>query len=261
MPENEQQTILISYPDPKVALITLNRPNARNALNLATRKDLALAFNQLTEQKHIHCVIITGNAKFFAAGADLKEFINEDAISLAQKYLHKLWQAVSDYPRPIIAAVNGYALGAGAELAMHCDCIIAGKSAVFGLPEIKVGIMPGAGGTQRLIRLIGRQKALKYLLIGDLFSASTAESMGMISEVVADDKVLESALALALNIAAMPIFAIEQIKEVVNLGEDAPLASALALERKASQLLFASLDQKEGMQAFIEKRSALFIGK
>ena len=174
---------------------------------------------------------------------------------------HVHWQAITDCPKPIIAAVNGYALGGGCELAMHCDIIIAGENASFGQPEIRVGIMPGAGGTQRLTRAIGKFQAMRMLLTGKSISGREAWALGLASEVVADELVQQAALDMAISIAAMPPLAVMQIKEVVRAGQDAPLEAALMLERKAFQLLFDTEDQKEGMRAFLEKRKPRYVGK
>ncbi len=183
------------------------------------------------------------------------------AIDILLRDTHLLWQAIADCPKPVIAAVNGYALGGGCELAMHADIIVAGEGATFGQPEIRVGIMPGAGGTQRLARAVGKFKAMKMVLTGEPVSAGEADAMGLVSEVVADGEVVDRALELAGRIAAMPPIAVRQIKEVLLAGADAPLATALALERKAFQILFASSDQKEGMKAFLEKRKPDFEGR
>ena len=164
-------------------------------------------------------------------------------------------------PKPVLAAVNGYALGGGCELAMHADIIIAGDGASFGQPEVRVGIMPGAGGTQRLVRAVGKFRAMKMLLTGEPVPAREALAMGLVSEVVPDDEVLERAMTLARTIAALPPLAIMQIKEAVLAGEDSSLDAGLALERKAFQLLFATADQKEGMRAFLEKRKPDFHGR
>lgn len=253
--------ILTTNPLPGVALVKLNRPEARNALNQQVRRELAAEFTALGQASEIRCIVLTGGEKIFAAGADLREIENATPVEMHLRQVHRLWQAITDCPKPIIAAVNGYALGGGCELAMHADIIVAGKKATFGQPEIKVGIMPGAGGTQRLTRAIGKFKAMKLLLTGLPFSGEEAFEMGLTSEVVDDDKVQERALELAEMIAAMPPLAVAQIKEVLLAGQDASLNAALMLERKAFHLLFSSQDQKEGMTAFFEKRSPAYIGQ
>lgn len=252
--------VLLSYPETGIALVQLNREEARNALNDAVRARLAEIFAELSCAPAVRCIVLTGGPLVFAAGADIKAMAEAGAIDIMLRANHRLWQAIAACPKPVIAAVNGLALGGGCELAMHADLIVAGESARFGQPEIRVGIMPGAGGTQRLTRAVGKFKALKLLLTGQPVSAAEAERMGLVSEVVGDDEVLARALSLARDIAALPPLAVAQIKEVVLAGQDIPLDAALMLERKAFQLLFASADQKEGMRAFIEKRQAEFKG-
>ena len=259
MQTNEAQVILMS-PSAGVGLVRLNRPDARNALNQAVRQLLAEHFDNFARDPAIRCIVITGGDKVFAAGADLKEIAECSAIEMHQRQVQKLWGAISSCMKPVIAAVNGYALGGGCELAMHADVIVAGRNAMFGQPEIKVGIMPGAGGTQRLTRAIGKFQAMKLLLTGLPISGEEAFAMGLVSEVVDDDKVQERALELARIIADMPPLATTQIKEVLLAGQDASLDTALMLERKAFHLLFASQDQKEGMRAFFEKRKPVYTG-
>jgi enoyl-CoA hydratase/carnithine racemase len=178
-----------------------------------------------------------------------------------QRGTHLLWRVVSACPKPVIAAVNGFALGGGCELAMLCDIIIAGEGARFGQPEVRVGIIPGSGATQRLTRAVGKFKAMKIMLTGEMFSAAEADRMGLVSEVVPDADVMKRALEVAATIAAMPPLAVAQLKEVLLLGADAPLAVGLGLELRANNLLFASEDQKEGMRAFLEKRKPEFKGR
>lgn len=242
-------------------MVQLNRPQARNALNQGTRTQLAECFESLGRDPDIRCLIVTGGNKMFAAGADLREIAEASAIEMHQRQVHRLWKAISDCPKPVIAAVNGYALGGGCELAMHADIIVAGRNAQLGQPEIRVGIMPGAGGTQRLTRAVGKFKAMKLLLTGQPISGEEAFAMGLVSEVVDDEKVQDRAMELASLIADMPPLAAMQIKEVVLAGQDASLETALMLERKAFHLLFASRDQKEGMAAFFEKRSPIYRGE
>lgn len=258
--EHAESEVVVTRPAPDVAVVKLNRPGARNALNQNTRQVLANWFRSVAQDASIRCVILTGGPTVFAAGADLREVAQCTPIDMYMRHVERLWAAISECPKPVIAAVNGYALGGGCELAMHADMIVAGKGAVFGQPEIKVGIMPGAGGTQRLARAIGKFQAMKMLLTGLPISAEEAYSMGLVSEVVEDDQVLPRALELATLIAKMPPIAAEQIKEVLLAGMDAPLDSALMLERKAFQLLFATADQSEGMNAFFEKRKPDFKG-
>jgi len=258
--EHTETELLVTQPSPGVALLTLNRPEARNALNQRTRQVLADWFRAITQDSSIRCVILSGGPKVFAAGADLREVAECTPIDMYMRHVERLWAAIAECPKPVIAAVNGFALGGGCELAMHADIIVAGKGATFGQPEIKVGIMPGAGGTQRLARVVGKFQAMKMLLTGLPISGEQAYAMGLASEVVEDDQVLQRSLELAALIAKMPPIAAEQIKEVLLAGMDAPLDSALMLERKAFHLLFATADQKEGMKAFFDKRSPDFKG-
>jgi enoyl-CoA hydratase/carnithine racemase len=244
-----------------VALIRITRPEVRNALNLEVRRELAAHFRAMEDDAAIRCVVIAGDETAFAAGADLKEMSDKSALDMYMMGSRKLWKAIGDCPLPVIAAVNGFALGGGCELAMHADIIIAGEGAQFGQPEIRVGIMPGGGGTQRLLRAVGKFKAMKLLLTGEIVTAAEAEKMGLVSEVVPDAEVLERALTMAGRIAKAPPVAVRQIKEVVSNGADAPLDAALWLERKAFELLFDTEDQKEGMAAFLEKRKPEYKGR
>ncbi|SIQ22457.1 short chain enoyl-CoA hydratase [Aromatoleum tolulyticum] len=253
--------VLLAGPSDGVAVLTINRPEARNALNQRVRQQLAEHFAALGRDPDTRCIVLTGGSSFFAAGADLKEIASASPIELHLRNVHRLWQAIAECPKPVIAAVNGYALGGGCELAMHADIIVAGDGAKFGQPEIKVGIMPGAGGTQRLTRAIGKFQAMKLLLSGLSITGKEAFAMGLASEVVPDDEVQARALELARMIAEQPPLAAAQIKEVLLAGQNAPLDAALMLERKAFQLLFASEDQKEGMAAFFEKRKPVYRGR
>ena len=253
--------VVLDRPADGVARITLNRPEARNALSMTVREQVGALFAELSADAGTRAIILTGGAEVFAAGADIRDMVERGAAEMLGRRTHLHWQAITDCPKPIIAAVNGYALGGGCELAMHCDIIIAGESASFGQPEIRVGIMPGAGGTQRLTRAIGKFQAMKMLLTGKSISGREAFAMGLASEVVADELVQQAALDMATGIAAMPPLAVMQIKEVVRAGQDVPLETALMLERKAFQLLFDTVDQKEGMRAFLDKRKPQYVGK
>jgi enoyl-CoA hydratase len=253
--------ILEERPANGVALLRLNRPDALNALSLSVRQSLAELVRRLDADGEVRAIVITGNDKAFAAGADLLELKQRTVHDPAFRASRVAWEAMESCRKPILAAVNGVALGGGCELALHCDIIIAGHSARFGLPEVKVGIMPGAGGTQRLLRAAGKFKAMRYALTGDFIPAAEAVIMGLASEAVPDTEVLPHALGLAAKIAALPPIAVDAIKEVILLGEDASLESALVLERKAFQLLFATEDRTEGMGAFLEKRQPVFKGR
>lgn len=253
--------ILLEMPRDNVALVRINRPEVKNALNMRVREQLTENFTRLGSDDAIRCIILTGDAGAFAAGADIAEMATATPTEIMLRRAHLHWRAIATCPKPVIAAVSGYALGGGCELAMHADIIVAGEGASFGQPEVRVGIMPGAGGIQRLTRAVGKFKAMKMLLTGKPVSAAEAEAMGLVSEVVPDAEVLERALSLAEQIAAMPPLAVLQIKEVLLAGQDASLETALMLERKAFQLLFDSRDQKEGMKAFSEKRRPRYEGK
>ena len=253
--------VLLEYPKDHVALLRMNRPEALNALNTASRVELVDHFLALGEDDNVRCIVITGDDKAFVAGADLKEMADKGTVDMTLSKVRKLWRVIAGCPKPVIAAVNGFALGGGCELAMHADIIIAGENAKFGQPEVRVGIMAGGGGTQRLTRAVGKFKAMKMLLTGEPVSATEAFEMGLASEVVADDQVLDRALEMADTIAALPPLAIRQTKEVVLAGADCPLDAALTLERKAFDILFDTVDQKEGMRAVIEKRNPEFKGK
>ncbi|MCL4145728.1 UNVERIFIED_CONTAM: hypothetical protein GTU68_006288 [Idotea baltica] len=256
----DPQLVLSEVQENGVAVIRLNRPDALNALNLAIRKELADAFAAIHDNPDVRCVVLTGDEKAFAAGADLKEFVNEGPVEVMRRRSERYWNTVAATPQPVIAAINGYAMGGGLELAMACDMIVIGENAQIGQPEIKVGIMPGAGGTQRLTRAVGKFNAMKLCLTGKPISGVEAHAMGLASDVVPDAEVLETALKMATTIARMPPLAAQVIKESVIQGANASLDAALALERRSFQLLFATEDKTEGMTAFIEKRRAQFNG-
>ena len=253
--------VITERPAEGVGLIRINRPEARNALNLEVRQLIAQHLTAMTDDDTVRCIVLTGNDKAFAAGADIKEMADASTIDMLLRGTQKLWRTIYGCPKPVIAAVNGYALGGGCELAMTCDIIIAGESAKFGQPEVKIGIIPGGGGTQRLPRTVGKYKAMRYVLTGDLFGAKEAFDMGLVSEVVPDAEVEKRAVAMAAQIAELAPLAIQQTKEAVLRGMDASLETGLTLETRTLQMLFASKDQKEGMAAFIEKRKPKFEGR
>lgn len=253
--------VLLERPAAGVALLRLNRPDCLNALNMEVRETLASHVTGLAADDSVRCVIITGDEKAFAAGADVAELAARTPTDAAFAKSRAAWAALERYRRPIIAAVNGFALGGGCELAMHCDIIIAGEGAKLGQPEVKLGIMPGAGGTQRLARTAGKFAAMRWLLTGDLLSAADALRLGLVSEVVADARVLPHALEMATRIAALPPIAVATIKEVVLRGADLPLDAALRLEGERFQALFATEDRAEGMRAFLERRKPQFKGR
>ena len=246
---------------PGVALIQLNRPKELNALNLQLMGELRDALAILDSDPEVRAVVLTGNTAAFAAGADIKQMAGKTAIDMLVTDQFATWDAIRRTKKPIIAAVSGFALGGGCELAMTCDMIIASETAKFGQPEIKIGVMPGAGGTQRLTRAIGKAKAMEMVLTGTFISADEAERMGLINRVVPVELYLEEALKLASEIAAMSPLAVQLAKESVNRAHDSFLSDGLHFERKNFYLLFASADQKEGMNAFIEKRKPAFTGQ
>ena len=253
--------LTIEKPSPGVAVLRYCRPQTLNALDIAVRAEIANHLVALGEDDAVKVVVLAGTEKAFAAGADIAEMSKVDGVAMHAWNTPKVWKAISGFQKPLIAAVSGFALGGGCELAMHCDIIIAGKSAKFGQPEVKVGIMPGAGGTQRFARAVGKFRANLYLMTGRLFDAATALNMGLVSEVVADDEVETAALRIAQEIAALPPLSIKFIKEAVLLADNAPLDAALEFERRACQFLFSTEDKKEGMQAFLEKRKPSFTGR
>lgn len=253
--------VLVTRPADGVALVRLNRPEATNALSLSLQAQLSAAFEALAADDGVRAIVLTGGEQVFAAGGDIKGLIDAGPIDILRRHTERVWAPIERCPKPIIAAVCGYAFGGGAELAMHCDIIVAGRGASFAQPEIRIGIMPGIGGTQRLVRAVGKFNAMRMLLTGRPIGAAEARLMGLVSLVVEDERVIDETLAMAQAIAAMPPLAAQQIKEVVLAGMDASLEAALMLERKANQLLFATRDQKEGMQAFVEKRKPRFEGR
>ena len=258
--EQQSPEVSLASLENGVAVVRIDRPEARNALNTQVRRQLAEHFTALTQRDDVRIIVLTGGETVFVAGADVREFATASTLDMYQRHNEQFWEPIARCPKPVIAAVNGFALGGGCELAMHCDIIIAGETACFGQPEVKLGLMPGAGGTQRLVRAVGKFQAMRMLMTGCMVKAPEALRIGLVSEVVADDQTLDRAKALALEIAGLPALALEQIKDVVLSGADLPLENALLLERKAFQLLFDTPDQKEGAAAFIEKRKPRYQG-
>jgi enoyl-CoA hydratase len=254
-------SLLVEYPSDDIAVFRLNRPEVRNALNLPLRIRLADDITRHAADEKIRCLIVTGSDKVFASGADIGEMAEAGPIEVMARNVQKYWRIIMECPKPLIAAIEGFALGGGLELALCADIIVAGESARLGLPEVKIGILPGGGGTQKLARLVGRQRAMLLLMTGRMFSAAEALNMGVIGEVAPAGQALPRAIEIAREIAAMPPISIQQIKEIVNAGLNAPLETALILERKALLLQFATRDQKEGMRAFLAKRKPTFEGK
>lgn len=253
--------VLVDHPADGVARIRLNRPEARNALNTALRAAIAEAVRSADDNSGTRCLILCSSGTAFAAGADLKEIVDLGPADVWRLGVPRFWKVISGFSKPLIAAVGGAAFGGGCELALHADLILAAHGARFGQPEIKVGIMPGGGATQRLIRAIGKYRAMKLMLTGEPVTAAEAFEMGMVSEVVADDALDARALALATQIASFPPLAVHMIKQVSLAGADASLDAGLLLERRAFELLFDTDDQKEGMKAFAQRRRPEFSGR
>ncbi len=246
---------------PGVALIRLNRPESLNALNRALVADLTQMLLDLDQESEVRAIVITGNERAFAAGADIKEMAGDSAIDMLILDQFQKWDQIKRLKKPLIAAVSGYALGGGCELAMLCDIIIASETAQFGQPEIKIGVIPGAGGTQRLTRAIGKSRAMEYILTGRFFSAQQAYEWGLVSRVVPVELYLEEAIKLAAEIASMPPLAVQLAKQAILKSHELSLEEGLHFERRNFYLLFATEDQKEGMKAFIEKRPPQWKGR
>lgn len=246
---------------PQVALIQLNRPKELNALNLELMGEVRDALKMLDHDDAVRAIVLTGNERAFAAGADIKQMAGKNAIDMLRIDQFSTWDTIKKIKKPIIAAVSGFALGGGNELVMHCDMVIASETAVFGQPEIKIGVMPGAGGTQRLTRNIGKVNAMEMVLTGKFITAERAYQLGLVNRVVPVELYLEEAIALATEIASLSPIAVKLAKEAVLKSYDSPLSEGLEFERKNFYMLFATEDQKEGMQAFVEKRQANFQGK
>jgi enoyl-CoA hydratase len=245
-----------------VALVTIDRPEVLNALDSVTMRQLLDALEQLDADPTCNCIVITGaGERAFAAGADITEMVDATPESLAEAAPFERWDRIGRLRTPTIAAVRGYALGGGFELALACDMVVAADDAVFGQPEIRLGIIPGAGGTQRLTRAVGKARAMELVLTGRRLQAAEAERMGLITRIVAPAETIPVALALAAEIAAMPPLAVLAAADVIAAAEELPLSEGLAVERRAFEALFATEDQKEGMRAFLEKRKPVWRGR
>lgn len=253
------QNILVRTEGEKVGLITLNRPKQLNALNDELMDELGQALLAFDADPAIGAIVITGSEKAFAAGADISRMAGYGfADAYGGNYISRNWEAVAKVRKPVIAAVSGYALGGGCELAMMCDMLIAAENARFGQPEIKLGVIPGAGGTQRLPRAVGKAKAMDLALTGRMMDAGEAERAGLVSRIVPTDKLLEEALGAALLIAGYGQLAVMAAKESVNRAFEGGLGDGIQFERRLFHALFGTEDQKEGMQAFVEKRQPVF---
>ena len=260
MPEFEYLLLEIRH-EIGVAIVQLNRPKELNALNRKVMEELVSAMTFLDGDDSCRCIVLTGNERAFAAGADIKEMAGATTISMLTIDQFAKCDQIKKTKKPIIAAVSGFALGGGCELAMICDMIVASESAKFGQPEIKIGVMPGAGGTQRLTRAIGKAKAMEMVLTGKFISAQEAYNAGLINKVVPVELFLDEAIKLAVEIAAMPPVAVRLAKEAVLNTFENHLEQGLHFERKNFYTLFATEDQKEGMNAFVEKRGPNWKGK
>ena len=245
-----------------VALVTLDRPDVLNALSLDMLDELAAILDRLDADPACRAIVLTGSGtRAFAAGADIRELARQTTVSLLAENRFAVWDRIGAVRTPVIAAVRGFALGGGCELAMSCDIIVAAEDATFGQPEINLGVMPGAGGTQRLTRAIGKARAMDLVLTGRTIGAVEAERMGLVSRVVAPDRTLDEAIELAKRIAAQAPVAVLAAKEAIKQADELPLSAGLQHERRAFFLLFASDDQGEGMAAFVEKRPPQWKGR
>lgn len=253
------ETLILQEVDGRVAILTLNRPKALNALNDALMDELSVALAKFDADDNIGAIVLTGSEKAFAAGADIGAMASWSYMDVYKsEYITRNWDPIARVRKPIIAAVSGYALGGGCELAMMCDFIIAADSAKFGQPEIKLGIIPGAGGTQRLPRAVGKSKAMDMVLTGRMMNAEEAERSGLVSRVVPADKLLAEAKEAATVIASMSLPSVIMAKESVNRAWESSLREGVLFERRAFHSLFGTEDQKEGMTAFVEKRAPAF---
>lgn len=261
MTNNQTYTLIKLTHNAHVATIQLNRPEVLNALNLQLMDELIAALQELQDDPESRVVVLTGNERAFAAGADIKEMADASAVEMLVRDQFGKWDRIRRFKKPLIAAVSGYALGGGNELAMLCDMIVASETAQFGQPEINIGVMPGAGGTQRLTRAVGKAIAMEVILGGRNLTAREALQFGLVNRVVPVEVYLKEAQRLAAQIAEKGPLALQLAKEAVLKVYDTSLQDGLEFERKNFYLLFSTEDQKEGMSAFVEKRKAEFKGK
>jgi enoyl-CoA hydratase/carnithine racemase len=247
--------------DGHVALLRLNRPEARNALSPEMMEELASELERLDPDPEVRCAVIAGSEKVFAAGADIKAMSERSFAEALRHPAAGFWRRLAAVKTPMVAAVSGWALGGGCELALACDMIVASETAQFGQPEINLGIIPGGGGTQRLARVLGKQRAMEYVLTGRRFDASTALELGLVNKVVPEEDWLDEAMALASTIAEQPPIAARLAKQAVLAAEETALGAGLENERQLYELAMATEDRVEGMRAFLEKREPKFEGK
>ena len=260
-PQSGHRQLVLVEREAPLAVVTLNRPGVRNALSFALMEALAQAIGDLDRDPEVRAIVLTGAGGVFAAGADIAELAEQSPVDLLQEDRLALWQGLRATRRPLVAAVEGLALGGGMELAMLCDLIVAGEGARFGQPEIRLGVMPGAGGTQLLTRALGKWRAMEMVLTGRLLTGRELYEAGLVTRVVPDSLALPEALRLAREVASMAPVAAQLAKESVQTAFMAGLEEGLALERKNFYLLFATQDRQEGMRAFLEKRGARWQGK
>ncbi len=244
-----------------IAIVQFNRPEVLNALNMALMAELVETLEALDKDDDVRCIVLTGNEKAFAAGADIKEMADASAMDMLRRDQFARWDRIRKVKKPLVAAVSGFALGGGCELMMTCDIVIASETARIGQPEINIGVMPGAGGTQRLTRAVGKVKAMEMVLTGSTITAEEALRWGLVNRVVPVEAFLDEAKALAQEIASKPPVAVQLAKEAVLKSFDTTIEGGLEFERKNFYMLFASEDQKEGMRAFVEKGKAKWKGR
>ncbi len=254
----EHLTVSIEEP---IAVVTLDRPQVLNSLNQALMEELAAALEGFDHDARVRCAVLWGGSRVFAAGADVREMAGAGTGDMVRGYRFQQWERIRRVATPLVAAVSGYALGGGCELAMLCDIIIASETAQFGQPEIRLGVMPGAGGTQRLTRAVGKSRAMEMILTGQPITAEEARRAGLVSRVVPVEICLDEAKALAREIAAQPPIAVRMAKEAVLQAFETPLADGVLFERRCFHLLFGTEDAREGIRAFLDKRRAAWSGR
>jgi enoyl-CoA hydratase len=245
----------------QVGIVRINRPDKLNALNLATMDQIVVALERFDADGDVRCMLITGDARAFAAGADITEMADASLVDMYYRNQFARWERIRRIQKPIVAAVSGYALGGGCELMMHCDIVVASETARIGQPEINIGVMPGAGGTQRTTRSIGKALAMDMVLTGRMLNAREALQAGLVSRIVPAEHHFDEAMKICQELCTRPPLALRLAKEAVLKAFETPLAEGLEYERKLFYMLFATQDQKEGMQAFLEKRPPVFMGK